>query len=98
MLARGRLMCGMMGSIMYRVAAAMAISQGRLISPPIGLDAAYEWPFVASHFGQRDAEPPNAWDNGMWNNVLAPFLPPEALRSRPSMPAMSSRYGNLREL
>ena len=73
------------------------VSQGRLIGTPIGLDVAYEWPFIAaSHFGARDGDPPNAWDNGMWNNVYAPFLPPEALRPRPPV-RVASWYGNVRE-
>ena len=39
LLSRARLLSGMMSSVLYRAAAAMAISQGRLISPPVAVDA-----------------------------------------------------------
>ena len=57
LVSRGRMMCGMMGSMFFRVAVAMAISQGRLIFSPIAMDASYEWPFAATHFDQRQPDP-----------------------------------------
>jgi hypothetical protein len=81
LLARGGAMCGMMGSVFYRVAVAMAVSSGRLRLPPIALDVSYEWPSHVNMLGvQREEE--------MTEAVFAPFVPSMALHKIQRNPAM----------
>lgn len=81
LLSRSSMLCGSMASLGFRAAAAMAMSRGGLLAPPVAVDAAEAWPRLAA--AQLPPRGGGGHEIGE-DAVLAPFVPWRAeLRSAP---------------